>query len=298
MFYLFQRKSSKSLLVALSLLFSTFAYAYNDQNFSREPASSTQTQDSKGDMADQTLARKIIDKLQNSNKFTTGFDDVDIHVYQGVVTLQGSVRTRADQESLEKEIRNISGVRKVENQLSVQDANQRTFQNPSRMNRSNGSDQQLAQQIRDAFRSGWFSKGYDQVDVQVNRGVVTLQGSVNSREEMRNIENTIRNIPGVREINNRLNVQDSRNNPTQPKDFPQDRSASPADDQLNQRIRDKISRGWLWNNFTEISLNTSNGVVTLNGRLNNKDEERTLITDIQNIPGVRSVRSNLNINNR
>src|ERR1700722_12481839 len=32
-----------------------------------------------------------------------------------------------------------------------------------------------------------------------------------------------------------------------PREFSQDTYATAADDQLNKKIRDKVSRGWLWN---------------------------------------------------
>lgn len=79
------------------------------------------------------------------------------------------------------------------------------------------------------------------------------------------------------------------------RDFPQDRGITPFDNQLNKKIRDKVSSGWVWNSYKGVALNTSNGVVTLDGTVANKEDEKKLIDHISKIEGVKSVNSNLTI---
>lgn len=79
------------------------------------------------------------------------------------------------------------------------------------------------------------------------------------------------------------------------RDFPQDRATTPFDNELNKKIRDKVSSGWLWNNHKGVTLNTNNGIVTLDGSIANRDEEKKLVDKISKIDGVKSVNSNLTI---
>ncbi|HEY4831554.1 MAG TPA: BON domain-containing protein [Waddliaceae bacterium] len=69
------------------------------------------------------------------------------------------------------------------------------------------SDQDLAKKIRDKIGSGWFRKGYDEVQVQVRKGNVMLQGSVKTREDKEKVEKEVRNINGVRNVNSQISVQ-------------------------------------------------------------------------------------------
>lgn len=160
------------------------------------------------------------------------------------------------------------------------------------------SDQDLAKKIRDKIGGGWFSKGYDQVVVQVNNGVVTLQGSVKTFEDKEKVEKEVRNIEGVRSVNSQISVMEPKTKDSKQKEFPKDRYATSSDDQLNKKIRDNVSRGWLWDSYKDVSLNTSNGVVTLEGTVDSVKDEQKLINEVQKIDGVRSVRSNLTIKNR
>jgi len=69
------------------------------------------------------------------------------------------------------------------------------------------SDQELLKKIRNKISSGWFSKGYDEVDVKVTNGNVTLGGTVNTMDDRKKVEKDVREISGVRSVNNQVTVQ-------------------------------------------------------------------------------------------
>lgn len=92
--------------------------------------------------------------------------------------------------------------------------------------------------------------------------------------------------------------RDSKAMNKEQKEFPQDRYASPEDMRLNKAIRDEISRGWLWDSYKDISLNTVNGIVNVEGTVNNAKDEEKIIKKIQKIEGVRSVNSHLQVKNK
>lgn len=182
------------------------------------------------------------------------------------------------------------------NYYSNQNTSSPSYTNQANYGNPGISDQELAKKVRDKVDSAWSSK-YDQISVFVNNGMVTLQGSVPTWKDKDNIEKAIRNLEGVRGLNSHITVQDPSSHNNQQKQFPQDRAATPIDDQLNKKIRDNISRGWLWDSYKEIALNTNNGVVTLEGVIDNMDDQKKLISDIQKIEGVKSVRSALRVKN-
>lgn len=95
-----------------------------------------------------------------------------------------------------------------------------------------------------------------------------------------------------------MQMQDSDSREDRPSDFPQDRYKTSADEQLNKTIRDKVSKGWLWDSYKEVSLNTSDGVVTLEGTVDSVNDQKKLTNEIQKIDGVKSVKSDLTIKNK
>lgn len=159
------------------------------------------------------------------------------------------------------------------------------------------SDQELAKKIQDKISSGWFSKGNEQVNVQVNNGVVTLQGPVKAQSDKERIEKEVRNIEGVKSLNSQLTVQEPDAQANAYRQFKQDTYATSEDDQLNIKIRDTTSRGWLWNSYKEVILNTTNGDVTLEGTVDSIKDQQKLMKEIQKIDGVKTVKSNLRIKN-
>lgn len=256
----------------------------------------TESKDNQKNTSDQEIAKNIRDKI-SSGWFAKGFDQVNVQVNNGNVTLQGFVKTQDDKEKVEKEVRNVQGVKNVNNQIVVQQGNDTAYNDDNTMASTKAiSDQDLAKKINDKLHSGWFSRGYDQVTADVNNGVVTLQGSVKTWADKEKVEKEIRDMDGVRKLNSGIDVQDltSRGKQT---DFQLDRAATAADDQLNKKIRDQVSRGWLWNDYKDVKLNTSNGVVTLEGNVDDLKDQQKLMTEVQKVEGVQAVKSDLRVKN-
>lgn len=163
------------------------------------------------------------------------------------------------------------------------------------------SDTDLAKNIRDRLAGGWFSEGFDQVTVRVYNGDVTLGGSVKSQADKEKVEKEVRNLNGVRNLNSTIAIQnirdarDSRADSRSDNRFAQDKFSTPADQQLNKKIRDKVSSGIIWDSYKEITLNTNNGVVTIEGFVADMRDQQDLLNKIQKIDGVRAVRSNINV---
>ncbi|MEI8366253.1 MAG: BON domain-containing protein [Parachlamydiaceae bacterium] len=81
--------------------------------------------------------------------------------------------------------------------------------NPSRTPQANAipkmpSDQDIMKKINDVITTSGFSKGYQKVTAEVNNGVVTLRGTVDSVDNRNKIGYTIRDINGVRKVHNHI----------------------------------------------------------------------------------------------
>ncbi len=154
------------------------------------------------------------------------------------------------------------------------------------------SDQKLTKDIHDKLSSGLFSKGYEQVNIDAKNGNVTLTGNVQTQSDKDKVEKEVRNMSGVRSLNSRIViVEKSTIEPNETKDS----YASPADQQLNMKIRDKIT-GWFWDSYPNVSLDTANGIVVLEGFVETPKDQQNLMTELRKIEGVKSIKSNLRIN--
>lgn len=69
----------------------------------------------------------------------------------------------------------------------------------------NGSDQEIEKKIKSNL-SSWFSNEYQNVSYDVNNGYVVLRGSVNTLEDKKKVEDAVRKIDGVKQINNQITV--------------------------------------------------------------------------------------------
>lgn len=89
--------------------------------------------------------------------------------------------------------------------------------------------------------------------------------------------------------------RDDQHKDSEHRDFAQDRGSTQNDKQLNDRIRDKVSRGWLYDSYKDVILKTDNGYVVLEGLVETKKEENDLLHAVQKIDGVKGVTSNLRV---
>lgn len=176
-------------------------------------------------------------------------------------------------------------------------------------NTQNSSNQDINQQIREALSSGWFSRGYENVSYDVNNGVVNLRGTVETAKNKTDVEDRIKKINGVRQINNNITVSnnsDVKSNYNYSEDklkesekkFPQDSAATLEDRQLNARIRDKLNNGWFSKGYETLILRTSNGVVVISGTVDKSEDVQKIGDQVKEVEGTRSVNNQLSTRNQ
>lgn len=166
----------------------------------------------------------------------------------------------------------------------------------------NYSDQNINGKVDDIVGSGWFSKGFQNVSYDVNNGNVTIRGTVDSIENKNKIEDKIRKIDGVKSVTNDLKI--AKENPSaysesqlkdSEKKYPRDSAATLQDRQLNARIRDSLSNGWLWNSYETLVIRTDNGIVILSGVVDKPEEIQKVSDRLKEVEGVKAIKNQLDV---
>jgi BON domain len=146
--------------------------------------------------ADAALAHRIAAKVRGYVRYTI-FDDVNISVDRGVVTLSGRVTQPYKAKDLARIVSRVDGVLEVNNELgvlpvSIQDDRLRTS---------------IARQIyRDPVFSRYAIHVNPPIHIVVERGQVTLTGYVNSLVERQKAEIIARSTFGVFNVDNQLRI--------------------------------------------------------------------------------------------
>lgn len=146
-------------------------------------------------MASADVDRQIEDAARESRGLRGILQQrVEVRSNAGVVTLRGTVQD-IDQKALaEKAVRAIPGVERIENQLEVQ------FSGRER------GDGWLELKIRGKLLLEP-DLSVRATDVSVAEGVVTLRGVTETDTQRRLIEAMARNVEGVKEVRNELQVR-------------------------------------------------------------------------------------------
>jgi osmotically-inducible protein OsmY len=146
--------------------------------------------------ADAALAHRIAAKVRGYVRYTV-FDDVNISVDGGVVTLSGRVTQPYKAKELARIASRVNGVVEVNNELGVLPVS--IYDDRLRSS--------IARQIyRDPVFSRYAIHVNPPIHIIVERGQVTLTGAVNSQVERQKAEIIARSTFGVFNVENRLRI--------------------------------------------------------------------------------------------
>jgi osmotically-inducible protein OsmY len=142
---------------------------------------------------DSQLYTDIMEKLE----FEPAIDstNITISVHEGVVTIGGSVESYAEKRAVQRSIRRIEGVKGLANEIEVTLNLERK-----------PSDSEIASTAVHALE--WDSTlPRDKIKVTVEHGNVILTGEVNWWYQKQNAEKDVRNLAGVVDIDNQIEVK-------------------------------------------------------------------------------------------
>lgn len=186
----------------------------------------------------------------------------------GTVILSGMVSSHTDRLEAEEDAYAVSGVRRVENRLTVSLPPE--YPVPG--------DDDIAAQIESLLR--WNPTiDASRIEVVVTNGILTLMGNVDSVWQKYRAEQLAENIAGVISVDNRLAVEPIGEAP---------------DDEIQRDILATLARN-TFIDASRIDVSVENGVVTLSGLVQNHLARGTALDIAHNTNGVVDVADDLQV---
>lgn len=138
------------------------------------------------------------------------------------------------------------------------------------------------------------------IDTEVHKGVATLRGTVESQAERDLAEELALGVDGITKVNNQLKVDPN----ITPKSAKTNKDGS--DRSFMRKVEDatltsKVKSQLLWNSNTsglDINVDTRNGIVTLNGKVDTDTEAQLAEQIARNTGDVLGVKNNLGISGK
>ena len=190
--------------------------------------------------------------------------DISVKVDHENVTLTGFVHGYLEKVAAEKAAKLVYGVVSVANDIEVKPNTSHT-------------DPEIARNVVDALRLH-SSVPEEKIKVTVRDGVVTLGGTLDWHYEIENATIAARSVFGVRELNNQLKLK-----------------ATASSHQVREKIEDALRR-MVDLDARSMSVTTSNGTVSLYGRVHSWAERERAESAAWQAPGVQHVSNHLVIN--
>ena len=191
--------------------------------------------------------------------------EIGVTVKNGIVTLSGQVNSYAKKMAAEKDVKKISGVKAV-----AEDIQLRVF--PSFQK----SDSEIAEAVLNALK--WNSSIQEEkIKIKVENGVVQLEGEVEWEYQRTNVKSTIENLTGVKSDLNLITIK-------------QKLTASG----VHQKIIEALYRSATVD-AENIIVQTIGSKVVLSGKVRSLAEKEDAELAAWNAPGVISVENDLRI---
>jgi osmotically-inducible protein OsmY len=222
---------------------------------------------------------KISPYLRKSN--------IEITVKDGIVTLHGIVSEDVDKELAEAIASGVTGVRSVDNFIRVDHNYQHPVADAERGFAEMVDDASITAAIKSKILWSKMSDGMA-TEVDTYLGKVTLAGEVSDEESMKMLERLAKNTNGVVSVDSQLNVV---NRPAR-EVIQEDGGAKETHLLQDGWITTKVKSTYMYSSnidSDDISVNTTNGIVSLEGIVKTGQERALAIELAKNIRGVKSV---------
>lgn len=170
--------------------------------------------------SDEEISKHVHEAL-TGGWFSKGYQHVSYAVNNGVVDLSGTVESQDNKDTIDGTVKKLDGVREVNNHIKVvkptagattstkkysdsqlQDSEKKY----PRDSAANQEDRQVNAKIRDQL-SGWFSKTNETILIRTANGIVIISGTVEKPEDIQKINDQVKNIEGVKSVNNQLQAK-------------------------------------------------------------------------------------------
>jgi osmotically-inducible protein OsmY len=211
---------------------------------------------------------------------------IDVDVENGSAKLTGKVETAVERDLAEQIALGIEGVKKVDNQLTLDPAFEaKASTEPSLSQRF--EDATLAATVKSKLLWNSNTEGLD-ITVKAANGTIGLTGSAQSAEAKELAGRLAANTDGVREVNNLLSVSAVDSTAAKAQGAADDTAAVISDTWITSKVKSSFiySRNL---DGLNISVETEKGMVRLSGNVLSNAEKQLAIETARNIRGVRGV---------
>jgi hyperosmotically inducible protein len=213
---------------------------------------------------DQALKTRVEQRL--SQRRVRG---IKVAAHDGSVTLAGSIASVGVKQDLVADILKVDGVKEIVSELTIGKAE---------------SDRALAERVADQVRRSSYFTVFDDVEIGVDNGVVTLTGYVTQPIKSDDLAKRVSHVDGAQDFVNRLEVL----------------PASIGDDRLRNIIANAIYRDPAFSNYASqavppVHIVVRNSSVLLTGVVNSEVERRQAEIIVRGITGIIGVQNNLRV---
>lgn len=222
-----------------------------------------------GETQDLQTSKTVIQRLDKERALDGTL--IRVSTMRGAVTLSGKVDTAEQSALAAKLAAGVQGVKSVDNQLAVRPGYTTSTQSAGNM------DMSITR------RANQLLKEYNYTDVQASttNRIVTLSGVVPTTKDRDNAAELVNKIEGVTSVDNKIMAQ---------ADLSQTQS---SDMEITRVVRAAIEADPNIDPINSITIFTSNGVVTLNGKVGIPENIKQAEQDAAMVPGVKGVKNQL-----
>jgi len=221
---------------------------------------------------DSNLRAQIMNKALNKSQFK----NIQVSVTNGIVKLTGTVPVFYWKEEADRRVRRTKGVKAVDNEIEVADAEI--------------SDPQLQQKLVNAIaydRVGYGTTPFNAISVNVQNGVVTLGGTAYGPVDADSAVAVAENTKGVKDVINNISVD----------------PVSPMDDRIRRAVYRAVYGFPSLNRYAidpvqPIRISVQNGNVTLYGVVNSQADKNAAGIRANGVSGVFKVTNDLQVANQ
>lgn len=211
---------------------------------------------------------------------------IDVDVENSSAKLTGKVETDVERDLAEQIALGIEGVKKVDNQLTLDPAFEaKASSEPSLSQRFD--DATLAATVKSKLLWNSNTEGLD-IKVSAANGTVSLTGSAQSAEAKELAGRLAANTDGVREVNNLLSVSAVDSTAAKVQNAADKTAVAISDTWITSKVKSSFiySRNL---DGLNIFVDTQKGMVSLSGSVLSNAEKQLAIETARNIRGVRGV---------
>jgi len=278
---------TKIAITLIAAIFATFSYV--------SPAAAAEQTSQKSDawIEAQLFTTYLLN--EHLNPF-----DLEITVEQGVVTLAGTVESSAEKDLAIEIAKGVKGVKQVESKKVVVDPEATIGKKVDRA-QSNFLDMvenaNLTAKVKTRLLWNSNTSGL-KINVDSNKGVVTLKGEVDSAVQKELAGQLAANTEGVMDVQNNLSVSKEKEEKSK-------RTTSGGLDMskwkqgtLDVWITTKVKTQLVFGKEAEgsdISVSTKNGIVTLAGTVGSKSQKEAVKELVQATKYVKGVKMDLQV---